>query len=506
MITASYYTISIKGGGFLNNAVLAVDIGASSGRLILAWMKDNKLELEELHRFKNSMTYDGKHYHWDIDALFNEIIEGLKKASNVEGNIDSIGIDTWAVDYVLINEEGERVAPVFAYRDHRTDETMDKVFEEMSRAKIYAKTGIQFLQFNSLYQLYEHVKADSEDFDKASQLLMVPDYLNYRLSKVAAIEYTNATSTQLLNVHSNTWDEELLDLVGINKELLPTPIKPGTILGGLTKEIGQEVNLEHLKVIAPATHDTGSAIVSVPAIGKDFAYISSGTWSLMGIESDKPVVSELSSEFNFTNEGGVFDTYRVLKNIMGLWLIQEVSRMYEGKYSFAEFVDLAKESEPFKCLINPNDSRFLNPENMITAIQGFCEESGQYVPATPGELARCIFESLAFLYAQVLEQLRQVSDQPINRIHIIGGGCQNKLLNQMCADFTNCDVYAGPVEATAIGNIAMQMISNEQIADLSSAREIIGNSFDVEVFKPQAEIQTDVKENYNKFRRFNDAK
>lgn len=490
----------------MNNAVLAVDIGASSGRLILAWMKDNKLELEELHRFKNSMTYDGKHYHWDIDALFNEIIEGLKKASHVEGNIESIGIDTWAVDYVLINEDGKRVAPVFAYRDHRTDQTMDKVFEEMSREKIYAKTGIQFLQFNSLYQLYEHVKADRQDFDKASQLLMVPDYLNYRLSKVAAIEYTNATSTQLLNVHTNTWDNDLLELVGLDKDLLATPIKPGTILGEITNEIKEEVKIDHLKVIAPATHDTGSAIVSVPAIGKDFAYISSGTWSLMGIESDKPVVSELSSEFNFTNEGGVFDTYRVLKNIMGLWLIQEVARIYDGKYSFAEFVDLAKASDPFKCLINPNDSRFLNPENMITAIQDFCKESGQYIPETPGELGRCIFESLAFLYREVLEQLRQVSDQPINRIHIIGGGCQNKLLNQMCADFTNCDVYSGPVEATAIGNIVMQMISNEQISNLASAREIIGNSFDVEVFKPQGQTATEVEANYLKFRRFNDDK
>lgn len=498
----SYYTLGIKGGVFLNTAHIAVDIGASSGRLIVGWIENEQLKLEEVHRFKNSMIFKDNHYYWDINQLFNEILTGLENSSNLDKKMVSVGIDTWAVDYVLLDENGEKVAPVYAYRDHRTDATMEQVFKCISQDEIYKKTGIQFLQFNTLYQLYEDVKTYKEDFKEVKTFMMIPDYLNYQLSGVKSIEYTNATSTQLLNVFTKDWDEQLLESIGVDKAILSKLIEPGTILGELKQDLMEKTKLKGLKVIAPATHDTGSAIVSIPAIEKDFAYISSGTWSLMGIESQVPIVGEKAGSYNFTNEGGVFGTYRVLKNIMGLWLIQEVARMYEGKYSFAEFVELAEASEPFKCLINPNDQRFLNPDNMIEAIQAYCQETKQYIPTKPGEIARCIFESLAFLYKDVLMNLREISEQPINRIHIIGGGCQNKLLNTLCADFTNCEVYAGPVEATAIGNLVMQMITSGTLEDLDSARSLIRGSFGIEVYKPNNN-QT-IEANYKKFRRLQD--
>lgn len=484
----------------MKNEYIAVDIGASSGRLIHCKTVDGKLNLTEIHRFKNQMVYNNNHYEWSVDKLYEEILVGLKKAADVCEKITSIGIDTWAVDYVLVDNKGKRVAPVYAYRDHRTDNTMDKVFESMSKEVIYNKTGIQFQQFNTLYQLFEHVKAYADDFAGEISLMMIPDYLGYKLSGVKAIEYTNATSTQLLDAQTKKWDQELLDFVGVKKEIFPTMVSPGTVLNDVLPEVVDKTGvLESLKVVAPATHDTGSAIVSVPALDSNYAYISSGTWSLMGIESDVPIISDLSGKYNFTNEGGVFDTIRVLKNIMGLWLIQEVARMYEDKYTFADFVVMAEKSEPFAFMIDPNDSRFINPDNMIEEIQAYCKGTGQKVPTEPGQIARTIFEGLAFLYKQVLEQLSEISNKTIERIHIIGGGCQNKLLNQMCADFTGLDVYSGPIEATAIGNIAMQMIAMGEVETLTEARQLIMNSFDIECFKTNH--SETIEENYMKFRR-----
>lgn len=482
----------------MTKSYIAVDIGASSGRLILGWLEDGKLKTEEIHRFKNAMTFQKGHYHWDVDGLYTSIVEGLKKAAKRSDNFSGIGVDTWAVDYVLLNQNGDKTAPVYAYRDHRTDESMDRVFDIVPRSDIYDKTGIQFLQFNTLYQLFEHVRLNGEDFNDAVSFLMVPDYLHYCLSGVKSNEYTNATSTQMLDAKMRDWDSELLDLAGVDAGIMMKPTMPGTVLGQLTDDLKGETGIKEMKVIAPATHDTGSAVVSVPAQDKNYAYISSGTWSLMGIESDEAIISKKSAEFNFTNEGGVFGTYRVLKNIMGLWLIQEVQRMYDGKYSFAEFVTLARGSEPFKCIINPNDDRFINPENMIDAIQSYCRETDQYVPTEVGEIARCIFEGLAFLYRQVLEELQQISDQTIERIHIIGGGCQNKLLNQMCADFTGMDVHAGPIEATAIGNLAMQMIAGGDVKDLNEARGIIRDSFGIDVYTPRKSAL--IEESYKKFK------
>jgi rhamnulokinase len=482
----------------LAKTCVAIDIGASSGRVIIGILKDKKIEIKEVYRFKNSMTQIGDHYYWNIDELFEEIIEGLKELAKEKADIQSIGIDTWAVDYILLDNNDKRISPVFAYRDHRTDRTMEELFEKMDPKTIYEKTGIQFLQFNTIYQLYEHSKDNRDEVSKAKTFLMVPDYLNFLLSGEKAVEFTNATSTQLFNVHRYVWDEELINLTGLDKETFPKTIRSGTILGTLTKGVQEKTGLSDVKVIAPATHDTGSAVVSVPADSEDFAYISSGTWSLMGIESKTPICTEKAREFNFTNEGGAYETYRVLKNIMGLWLIQEVQRLYDYKYSFADLVAVAEEAQSFKCLINPNNSRFLNPKDMVKEIRDYCRETDQPVPETPGEIARCIFESLALQYREVILELKEVQDKSINKIHIIGGGCQNKFLNQLCASFTNCDVYAGPVEATAIGNLAVQFISLGLIEDLNKAREIILKSFEIE--KYSAVCDSKIEENFKRFK------
>lgn len=486
----------------MEKAIIAVDIGASSGRLILGWVESNRLNLKEVHRFKNTMTMVDGHYKWDIDYLFDEIMEGLLSLDHMPEHsentmVESIGIDTWAVDYALVDARGDKVGGVYAYRDHRTDHTMAKVFQLLDPSAIYEKTGIQFLQINSIYQLYEHVRENPIDFERAKQFLMVPDYLNYRLSGVQAIEYTNATSTQLINVYSKDWDIDLLDMVGIAPDFMTTPIQPGTVLGELNLDYQKQTGLKGMKVIAPATHDTGSAVVSVPATDEDFAYISSGTWSLMGIESKVPITTELAQRYNFTNEGGAYGTYRFLKNIMGLWLIQEVARLYKNMYSFGELVELAKEAEPFRSIIHPNDARFLNPENMIKTIEHYCDESNQPIPKTPGQVARCIFESLALLYKEVLNELEEITGNRFSKIHIIGGGCQNQLLNQLCADMTEREVLAGPIEATAIGNIAVQMITLGWVNNMNEAREMIGKSFDIQSYKP-----TEVKDIDAIYRRF----
>lgn len=482
----------------MTKTCIAVDIGASSGRVIAGIFDGNKISLEEIYRFKNGMTESNGHYYWDLDRLYNEIIDGLKKLHEDNIEAESVGIDTWAIDYILLNSENQKVSPVYAYRDHRTDDTMEKVFKIIDAKDIYSKTGIQFLQFNTIFQLFEHMKAQKERLSEADTFLMVPDYLHYRLSNQKVVEFTNATTTQLLNIHENDWDEDLIKMVGLDKKIFPKIVQPGTVLGTLTKAVQEKTGLNDLKVIAPATHDTGSAVASVPATSKDFAYISSGTWSLMGIESDVPIASEEARKYNFTNEGGVFNTYRVLKNIMGLWLIQEVQRLYDYKYGFGELVTLAEKEEPFKYLINPNHSRFLNPANMITQIQDYCEETNQGRPQTPGEIARCIFESLAFQYKEVLLQLREINQNEINKIHIIGGGVQNKFLNQLCANATNCEVHAGPIEATALGNLLMQFIALGEISSLDEARKVILNSFDIEKYSPIH--NEDMEEKWNKFK------
>ncbi|GMQ57673.1 rhamnulokinase [Vallitalea sediminicola] len=482
----------------MGKTCLAVDIGASSGRLILGILSEDRIRIKEIYRFKNQMYKENNSYLWDVDHLFSEILTGLKKFGCLKLEAESIGVDTWAVDYVLLDKNGKKLGPVYAYRDNRTDNTMNEIIKSYSKEKIYEKTGIQFLQFNTIYQLYEHLKLNKNIRDEVSSILMIPDYLNYLLSNKAANEYTNATTTQMYNINQNLWDKELLHLVGLKSFYFPIMIQPGTILGYLSKEIENEVGINKLKVIVPATHDTGSAVVSVPATDNQFAYISSGTWSLMGIENDTPICSKEAMVCNFTNEGGAYNKIRVLKNVMGLWLIQEVKRLLKYAYSFSELASLAEKAKIIS-LINPNNSRFLNPVNMIEEIKTYCRETNQTIPTTPGELARCIFESLALQYKQVLIQLRKISGRTINKVHIVGGGSQNDYLNQLCADYTECDVFAGPIEATAIGNIMVQYITLGEIDNLTEARKLINCSFNIKKFSP--DLQKNVEDKWNEFQK-----
>ena len=477
---------------------IAIDIGASNGRLIAGTLQEKKIAMQEVYRFKNSMSKKDGSCYWNIENLFREVINGLNKCFKMNINIESIGIDAWAVDYVLLDKKNRKICPVYAYRDHRTDFTMNDVFKKISKKEIYFKTGIQFQQFNTLYQLYEHVKSNEEILNNVDTFLMIPDYLNYLLSGKKVVEFTNATTTQLLNIDEFNWDESLVKILGFNKKVFPRIVRPGTILGNITKEIQSKTGLDNIKVIEPATHDTGSAVAAVPTTIEDFAYISSGTWSLMGIESKNPICTEKAMKYNFTNEGGVFDTYRILKNIMGLWLIQEVQRLYNYKYSFAELVSLAESSKPFKALINPNKFRFLNPKNMIEEIKNYCMETGQAIPETAGEISRCVFESLAFQYKETLMQIKEISQKEIKKIYIIGGGAQNRFLNQLCASFTDCEVYTGPVEATALGNLVVQFIALDEISSLKEARKIILESFNIDKYSPM--YNNHIKENWEKFK------
>lgn len=468
----------------MGNTCIAVDIGASSGRIITGTLRKDILTIKEIYRFKNSLVHIKEHDYWDMDAIFEEIVTGLQKTVKDETSTESIGVDTWGVDYVLLDAQGNRVYPVFSYRDHRTDNTMEKLFHLVKQEKIYEKTGIQFLQFNTIYQLFEHVRAYPGEIDKIHSFLMIPDYINYLLCKERAVEFTNASTTQLLNAYHQEWDDELIKTIGLKRDIFPDIVGAGTILGSLTKEMQDKTGLKEIKVIAAATHDTGSAVVSIPSVSEDFAYISSGTWSLMGIESRTAILTKEAKQYNFTNEGGAFHTYRVLKNIMGLWLLQEVQRSIGYQYSFTDLMLLAEQAEPMKSLINPNLPRFLNPKDMVEEIKAYCLETAQSIPETIGEIARCIFESLAFQYKEVLLELRRIQTQEINRIHIIGGGAQNKFLNQLCADATGCEVLAGPVEATALGNLMVQFIALGKIESLKRAREIIAKSFPIERYQP----------------------
>ncbi|GAB6099710.1 rhamnulokinase [Halanaerocella petrolearia] len=480
---------------------LAVDIGASSGRLIEGNLDNNKINLKEMHRFKNQIIEKedrkgNKHYCWELDKLYNQILVGIKKSKTNNTKPMSIGIDTWGVDFVLLDSKGDVLGNTVSYRSHRTDGLMEDFFNLLPKSEIYKRTGIQFLQFNTLYQLYALKKLDSKLLESAETLLLIPDYFNYLLTGNKTTEYTNVTTTQLFNVTENKWDEKLLSELEIGKELFNNPIEPGTVIGELKEEI--DINLNDLKVIAPATHDTGSSIVAVPATSVNYAYISSGTWSLMGVETNEPICTETALEYNFTNEGGAYDTNRFLKNIMGLWLIQEVKKELNDKYDFDELVELAKAEESFKFLINPNDNRFLNPDSMIETIQNYCEESGQGIPTTAGELARCIFESLAFQYRQVLEELKETTSKSIDKINIIGGGVQNEFLNQLTANATGLVVEAGPIESTAIGNLLVQFMSLGYIDSLAEAREIVRNSFEIKSYSPQGS-QKNIESFWDKF-------
>jgi rhamnulokinase len=465
---------------------IAVDIGASSGRLILGYLEDGLLNLKEIHRFENNIVKKGDFFCWEADKLFLEIRNGLHKCKQMGIIPNSIGIDTWAVDFVLLDENNQPLTDAVSYRDPRTDGMMEEVFKLFSKERLYFETGIQFQKFNTIYQLYSIKKNQPEVLEKVKSFLMIPDYFNYLLTGKKANEYTNATSTQLVNAFTKKWDHQLLEVLGINKEMFEEIKTPRTILGTLSEDLVSELGFD-MKVILPATHDTGSAVISVPE-EEETIYISSGTWSLIGTENYFPICITKALDYNFTNEGGMDYQYRFLKNIMGLWMIQEVKRNYNDEYSFAELVDLAREVKGYKAIVNVNDDRFLKPDSMIQEIMNYCIETEQPLPGTPGEVAKCVLESLAESYQETVTEIEEIVEKKFGRINVIGGGCQNEMLNQLIADVTGKEVYAGPVEATAIGNIAAQLMALGELTDIKETRSIIKKSFEVKKYEPLGHV------------------
>ena len=473
---------------------LAFDLGASSGRAILGTLEQGQLELTEVHRFENQMQYINGHFFWNIFDLFNELKTGLKKCIQ-EHQIqpDSIGVDTWGVDFVHLNKEGMIVSLPFAYRDSRTNTAMEDLFQLIPKEEVYMQTGIQFMQFNSLFQLFSMIKDQSSLLEITEKILFMPDALNYLFSGETVTEFSIASTSQMIVPGKNEWQKALIEKLGIPTSILTEIVASGTIIGKITPDVASETGSAQVPVIAVAGHDTASAIASVPANNPNYAYISSGTWSLMGIESDCPLVSEQTLEMNYTNEGGVEGTTRFLKNIMGMWLIQECRRAWldDKNYSWNEMVELAKSATPFQYLINPDDSAFLNPGNMPEAIIAYCKKTGQGTPDCHAQIIRCVYDSLALKYRYTLEQIRMVSELPIEKIHIIGGGANNRFLNQLTADATKLSVIAGPTEATAIGNILVQAKAMGTLHSLNEMRQVVRNSFEVETFDPMDDLNWD---------------
>ncbi|WP_186576797.1 rhamnulokinase [Aquibacillus kalidii] len=459
---------------------LAVDIGASSGRLIAGYLIKGKLELQEVHRFANNVIEKNGHFCWDIDRLFQEIKKGIHVCKEKQLNPTSIGIDTWAVDFVLLDEKDQLLTDAVAYRDSRTEGMMEEVFKTISKERLYLETGIQFQKFNTIYQLYYLKLHHPEILKKARTFLMIPDYLNFLLTGKKENEYTNATSTQLINAFTKKWDKQLIEQLGLNSEMFQEIMTPTSEVGPLRKELVKEFGF-NMKVLLPATHDTGAAVVAVPEVN-DTIYISSGTWSLIGVENRFPICVTKALDYNFTNEGGLDYRFRFLKNIMGLWMIQEVKRTYDNQYDFSKLVELASESSTFRSKVNVDDDRFLKPENMILEIQKYCQETDQAIPSTPGEVAKCVFDSLADSYQRAIREIEEIYEKEFPTINVIGGGCQNEMLNQLIADTTNKEVLAGPVEATAIGNIVCQLISLGELEGIDQAREIVKQSFEMKKY------------------------
>ena len=455
---------------------LAIDLGAGSGRAIAARYDGATLHLTETARFDTPLLINetGTH-HWDIDAIESHIRAGILDV----GPVESVGIDSWGVDYVLVDGAGRRVGLPVSYRDNRTQGLMASVFERMSQAEIYRRTGIQFQPFNTLYQLAATARLTPSWLADARHFLMVPDYLNFRLCGTLANEYTNASTTQLLNLASRDWDGDLLAVAGVDPSLMQRIVEPGTILG--ETEVGN--GLAH--VVAVASHDTASAVVAAPLDGPDQAYISSGTWSLMGLESPVPFAGTAALGFNVTNEGGYGRRFRVLKNIMGLWLLQRIrAEMPEPRPSHADLVTAAEQATPWRSVINPDDPRFLNPPSMIAALQDYCAQTRQPVPVDRPHLVRCILDSLALSYRRAKEDLEQLTGRSLSSIRIIGGGSRNRLLNQLTADACQIPVKAGPVETSALGNVCVQLITLGALSDLDAARALVRRSFPIEHYRP----------------------
>ncbi|MGE6632186.1 rhamnulokinase [Bacillus sp. NPDC077027] len=469
------------------NVCLAVDIGASSGRMVAGWLEGEQLRTKEIHRFQNQMEKRKNMLCWPIDTLFEEILMGLRVCKKHDMRPRSMGIDTWAVDFVLLDEKGNRLTEAVTYRDRRTEGMMNEVLALISKEELYHSTGIQFQPFNTIYQLAALKKTQPTQLANVHSFLMIPDYLHFLLTGKRTHEYTNASSTQLLNLETKGWDHGILHMLGIKPELFSPIYQPGTKIGGLKSALITELGFD-VELILPATHDTASAIVAVPS-SSETIYLSSGTWSLIGIESKKPICDEKALLYGFTNEGGVNGSYRFLKNIMGLWMLQEMKRTEFDHLSFEELTRLAAEETAFHSVIEVNDSRFLMPERMLDEIKRACKETNQPSPKTPGQAAKCVYLSLAKSYLEAVYQIEEITGNTYETIHVVGGGCQNELLNQLLADDTNKQVFSGPIEATAIGNLIIQMISLNEVKDVGKAREIVRQSFHIKEFLPKERVK-----------------
>lgn len=468
--------------------IIAFDLGASSGRALLGRLTDRHIVTEEIHRFPNDPVQIGNHLYWDILRLYHEIKQGLLKAKLSGESPSSLGVDSWAVDFGFIGADGSLLGNPSHYRDRQTEGMMEEVFQKIPSDELFGRTGIQFLPFNSIFQLYAMRRADLSILRIANRFLMVPDLIRYFLTGEMLNEFTNATTTQLYNPSTGGWDNELLDRLGFPRFWFGPPVSPGSEAGVLAPSVSMELDVETIRVVAVAEHDTASAVVAIPALKRPFAYLISGTWSLLGTEVNRPVIDELTRKWNFTNEGGAYGTYRLLKNIMGLWLLQECRREWERKgksYSFQELVALAQRAKPFAAFIDPDDPVFLPPGDMPARIRAYCARTGQEPPEGAGEMTRCILESLALKYRYILRLTEVVSNQRFDGLHMVGGGIHNRLLCQWTANAIGRVVWAGPAEGSAIGNLAVQWIAAGEFRDLFEARSIIRESFPFEGYEPQ---------------------
>ena len=457
---------------------LAIDIGASSGRHILGHVEDGTIILEEIYRFPNSAAMQNGHLCWDVDGLFSEILTGMAVCRDAGKIPVTLGIDTWAVDFVLLNAENHRIGDAVSYRDSRTEGMREWVRQRISDEALYRRTGIQYQPFNTIYQL----AAIRDRLPQAHSLLMIPDYFHFLLTGNKCFEYTNASSTGLLNAEEKTWDRDLIDILGFPQALFPPLNQPGTTVGRLTPEIQSQVGFD-CTVILPATHDTGSAFMAVPARDASSVYLSSGTWSLLGVENKHPITSLESMEANFTNEGGYEYRYRYLKNIMGLWMIQNIRKETQGTYSFQELIDMAEAAE-FEGVIDANDDMFLAPASMTQAVRDYCVLHELPVPETLGQLLKCVYRSLAVCYQKAIAELEGLTGKTYTAIHIVGGGSQAEYLNRLTAKATGLPVYAGPTEGTALGNLMAQMIYQGTFSSLNEARNAIHKSFPIQEVLP----------------------
>ena len=467
--------------------VLAFDFGASSGRAIIGSLEDGKITLKEVHRFTNDPVKLGDTLYWDVLRLFHEIKQGIVKAK-IAGGFDSIGIDTWGVDFGLIDKEGRLLENPVHYRDLRTVGLVDESFKTIPKERLYNITGIQFMELNTLFQLISLRRQRPELLDRADKMLFMPDLFAYFLTGKMCSEYSIASTSQLIDISTRTWSKEILDGFGISESIFAPLVQPGTVLGNLSPEICEECGVESVPVISVCGHDTQSAITAVPCENGNFAFLSSGTWSLFGTELDEPIVNETSLNINITNEGGLGGKTGFLKNIIGLWLIQESRRQWqrEGKdYSYADLEKLALAEKPFKCFIDPDAPEFVPQGNIPKRVQEFCKKTGQYVPESVGEIMRCIYESLAMKYRLTFEKLCECTGRDYPVIHVIGGGTKDGLLCRMTANSCDRTVKAGPIEATVMGNVAVQFMSDGTIGSINEARKTVAASEELKTYEPQ---------------------